>query len=1021
MEDNRGAPRHAWRSPLFNGVDASILTAMGGRASSAQFVGRVEDLARFQAALARASGGASSGALVGGEAGVGKSRLLSEFSDRAAQAGAAVLRGSCLSVAGGAAYAPVSEALRPLTRQYTGPMRDWLVGDGRRELALLLPELGSGGDEDAAAASPSEASFGQDLLFVRVLELLERLAGEQPVVLVIEDLHWADRSTRALLVFLARNLRDAAVMLAGSYRTESLRRGDPLRSFLLELDHSGVVERLELARFDRVDVQALLEGVLGVPPAAAVVDDILARSDGNAFFAEELLVAMRRGDLGALPPTLRDLLLDRVEVLTDLGRDVLARAAVAGRTVDHRLLADVAGLDDESLLAGVREAVEHQLLLPQPDGRSYAFRHALTQEAIYSALPAGDRLRWHAALAQAVADRPELAGVAGPAVLAHHWDAAGDSERALPARVEAGLAAERVYGFAEALLHFSRAAELWHDVRDPSLRIPLDRVDLLARAADAAGNNGDHGQAAQLLSQALDEADPDRAAVLQERLGWSHFAGGDVRTGRAEVQAALERLPRDAPPRGRAWLLATNGLWLTAAGRLADARACCEEAIALARQVGAGDIEARALNGLGVVVALLGDVEAGIEHLLRARALAVAGNHVDDLARSYMNHGFVLAWVGRMEEALAVYGEALARSSQAGLGVFYSGVRANHAAVLFDLGRWDDAQELLAGALALAPSGFRGLLLHILRATLETARGRFAAADAALAACRRCSDVDEDFFAVTAELALWRGDADGGRAAVAQALRLIDEDSETSPADADGWLPWLGLRAEADRIAAARALRRDAVLAESRCTAEALITRARSARSDAPPARAYLELCEAEWSRAESRSDPDRWAEAAAGWESLGNGYRCAYARWRQAEALADAKAGSQETAVPLRQAHAEAVRLGAAPLRDAIELLAVRTRVSLITDAEGPEPPQPGPADELGLTPREQQVLLLLAEGNTNQEIGKALFISAKTASVHVSNILGKLEVSGRGQAAAVAHRLGLLDAGAGRAGSAT
>jgi DNA-binding CsgD family transcriptional regulator/tetratricopeptide (TPR) repeat protein len=979
---------------------------MSGSGASPHFVGRGQELARMDAALARVTAGRSAGVVVGGEAGIGKTRLLHEFAGRATAAGVRVLWGSCSSL-GEVAYGAVSEALRPLTREFTGPMLDWVVGDGAAELALLLPQV-SAAAEPAGGDAPAPAQAGQERLIRAVADLLERLAGEQPVALIVDDLHWADASTRALLAHLARHLRDVPVLLAGTYRTEHLRRGDPLRAFLLDLDHSGLVERVELARFNRAEVHDLLEGVLGVAPAAAVCDDILARSDGNPFFAEELLLA-RRGGAHVLPPTLRDLLLHRMEVLGDQGHEVLAVAAVVGERVDHRLLAAVAGLAPEDLLAGIREAVEHQLLLPGADGLSYAFRHALTREAVYSAAAPGDRLRRHAAVAETLEERPELAGAGVASAVAQHWDAAGQAGRALTARIRAAGAAERVYGYAEALGHLLRAAQLWEAVGDPAALTGLSRVELLDWAAQVAEHSGDYPQAVSLLSQALPVADPVRAADLTRRLGKAHMLAGDLAQGTAEIHAAVQRLPADAPPRTRASLLASEGLQLMFSGRPEQARIACDQAIDLARQVGAGDLEARALNGLGPVTAMLGDLDAAVEQLLRARALAEATNDHEELLRSYLNLGYTLGLGGRHEDAASVAREGVARARELGLDRRFGGLlRGGQAFSLISLGRWDEAQALLAEALTLAPTGMPSLAVHPNRAWLATARGRFAAADDALAACRRHADLTEDFFAVSAELALWRGDPDGARAAVGQG-RLLSEEAGQPPPDLALMVLWLGLRAEADRAGNASTLRRDATAAESRCTAEALVHDARTVAPALlllPPVAALAGLCEAEWRRAQGSADPDCWSAAAGHWQALDNPYQAAYCRWRQAEALAAARAGAGAIGPPLREAHEIAVRLGAVPLRDAVELLATRARLRLAA-----QPAAGQPAGELGLTAREREVLALIAEGRSNKQIAEQLFITGKTAGVHVSNILRKLEVTRRGEAAAVAHRRGLLE----------
>ena len=338
----------------------------------------------------------------------------------------------------------------------------------------------TGGPADQAA---------QSRLFELLLGLLGRLAEQAPLVLVVEDLHWADRSTRDLLAFLVRNLRRERVLLVVTYRDDEPGQ-QRLGPYLAELDRGGRVERIELPRLDQAQTAAQLAGILGPPRPPTWSTPCSPAREGNPFFTEELLAVVRAGS-GELPATLRDLLRGRVQALPDRARQVLAVVAVAGRQVSHRLLAAVAGLDDRALVEALRAAVASQLLVTTPGEDGYEVRHALLREVIDADLLPGERARLHADLAQALTEQPELAD--GPpavaaAELAAHWDAAGEPTRALPARVQAGLAAERAHAFPEAQRHYERALELWEQVTDPDRAAGLDRVELLTRAADAAGS-----------------------------------------------------------------------------------------------------------------------------------------------------------------------------------------------------------------------------------------------------------------------------------------------------------------------------------------------------------------------------------------------------------------------------------------------------------------------------------------------------------------------------------------------------
>jgi predicted ATPase len=486
---------------------------MGDRVQSPTLVGRVEEVQTLEAARRRAADGEPAVVLVGGEAGVGKTRLIADLTARCAADGMRVLYGGCVPVGGdGLPYAPIVEALRPLLDALGIDTVRGLVGPSWRELARLLPSLGE--PEPGPAGQAAQAR-----LFELLLGLLARLSRQTPLAIVVEDLHWSDQSTRDLLAFLVRNLRRNRVLVVVTYRSDEPGQ-QRLGAYLAELDRGGRVVRIELARLDQVQTAAQLVSILGTAPAADLVAAVFGRSEGNPLFTEELLAAVRAGS-GELPPTLRDLLRGRVQALPERAQQVLAVAAVAGRRVPHRLLASVAGLDSQDLLQALRAAVAHQLLVARPGEDSYQFRHALLREVVDADLLPGERAHLHAAYANALTKRPGLAGVS-PAVLAAelaiHWEAAGEVDQALPARVEAGLAAERARAFAEADRHYQRALELWEQVADPGRPAGLDWVDLLTRAAEATSLTGTTERAIGLLERALNgvdrAAEPVRAATL---------------------------------------------------------------------------------------------------------------------------------------------------------------------------------------------------------------------------------------------------------------------------------------------------------------------------------------------------------------------------------------------------------------------------------------------------------------------------------------------------------------------------
>jgi DNA-binding CsgD family transcriptional regulator/tetratricopeptide (TPR) repeat protein len=991
---------------------------MGGHLASPTFVGRLEELQTLEAARVRAADAEPAVVLVGGEAGIGKTRLVVECASRCAANGMRVLTGRCVPVGDGALpYAPIVEVLRALVAEVGVEAVRELVGSAWPELARLLPALGEPDRRDL----PGQAA--QARLFELLLGLLGRLGEQAPLVLVLEDLHWADRSSRQLLAFLVRNLRRERLLVVVTYRNDepSHQRFGP---YLAELDRADRVGRVELVRLDRAQTVAQLVGILGAAPAAELADAVFARSEGNPFFTEELLGSARAGS-SELPATLRDLLRGRIQALPEPASQVLAVVAVAGRRVPHRLLAAVAGRDDDILVTMLRAAVAGQLLVTQPGEDGYEFRHALLREVVEADLLPGERAQLHGQYAKALTERPELAG--GPpavtaAELASHWDAAGELTRTLPAWITAGGAAEQARAFTEADRHYQRALELWERVTDPERLAGLDRAELLARAAEAAVRTGTTDRAIGLLEQALGHlarpAEPVRAAVLLGRLGFHRFRVGTEADALAAYQEAEPLMTGTPPSAQRAGVLAGHGLVLMLALRAGEAIPVCQEAIAVARAVGARAEEADALDTLACCLDDRGDLDQSLRLHLEARRLAEAAGADETMLRTYVNRTVSLEWAGREREGIDDAREGLERARRLGLKWAWGSLAAGNLAWgLLRRGHWAECdrltEELLAG------DSWGASWLHAARGALLTRRGDYPAARAQLDRSLALSPtaLGNDAGLSLAELALWEGRHDDAEAAVAEGLQWCAQ------RDRDGRLPqysarWyaLALRLTADRAERAAARRAAREAAEARRQAAPIVSALERLAGQEPPASfppvaCTLLLAVAERSRLEGGSDPERWQAATAAWERLGRPFDAAYARFRQAEALLAAGGSRAQVVSILGPAHQTAMALGAAPLRREIELLAQRGRVRLeepVDTATARTAPS-SPAAGLGLTQREAQVLALVAEGRTNRQIGQALFITPKTASIHVSRILAKLGVAGRGEAAAVAHRLGL------------
>jgi ATP/maltotriose-dependent transcriptional regulator MalT len=543
-------------------------------------------------------------------------------------------------------------------------------------------------------------------------------------------------------------------------------------------------------------------------------------------------------------------------------------------------------------------------------------------------------------------------------------------------------------------------------------------VGLLARCAEAAYGAGDLTRAAELVRQALGLVEParqpQRAGLLHEQLARCLRRLGDPAALGEQQQAVRLVLP--APSTERARVLGSLAQYLLVIDRFAEVKGPAEEAIAIAAQVGARAEEATAHATLGGALIHLGEADAGLAELAAAQRLAQQTGEVIAVLRTLVTRSNGLNAAGRPEEAVVVALDGLQQARRVGM-VSGNGpvLAANATEALLALGRWDQAEQVSREGLETSPSGVGYTFLPVDRATLELGLGDLDAAQARLQAVRRLlpgsipgAEGAGPLFAGLAELALWRGDLEQARQLVAEAVPQVEANPRyAAPVYA------LGLRVEADRAELARA-RHPHQPAPDDGTATTLLERVREAAegpagAGLPELGAWHALGLAERARRDGRPDPDAWAAAIAAWEQLGQPYRAAYACFRYAEALL--ATGDRDRAAQVLGRAAEATgRLGARPLDGEIQALARRARLDLAPPAGAAAAAGvPAPAARLGLTPREVEVLALVAAGRSNRQIAQALFISPKTAGVHVSNILAKLGVAGRVEAAAIAHRLGL------------
>jgi class 3 adenylate cyclase len=884
------------------------------RISSPLFVGRTKELAAFEHLLEHAGEGSGGALMVAGEAGIGKSRLIGEFEARARQAAALVLVGECIELAEGElAFAPIVSALRPVMDD-AGELEPPL----RSTLAALWPSLGQ----------PTTASREQ--LFEGVYRVLARLAKTQPVVLVVEDLHWIDRSSRDLLAFLARSARRNRLLVVMTYRSDELHRRHPLRPFLAELERSGRAERLDLEPLSRAELADQLGAIAGERAPAHLVDDILARSEGNPFFAEELLARADVDDGGDLPGSLREALLLRIERLSPAAQQMLRTAAVVGRSADYRLLAQVSGLGEEELAGALREATENHVLVPVAHGVAYGFRHALLREAMYDdALPA-ERLQLHGAIARALTADPGLATSGAAAELAYHWHVSGDLRASLETSVQAAAEAERMYAYNESLRHLERALSLWDRVEEPALLTGTDQFDLLLRASQFADWAGDARRAlllAETARRAVDEhTDPLRAAKAEIRIGRTLHQAGRGDDAIDHLAKARELVPADPPSLDRATALASEGRVLMLAGRFHEARARLEEARQIAAPLGSPAIEASVLNSLAIVYTRFGEYERAIAS--GQEGLRVARDHDlrEEVLRAYVNGSQALDNAGRMREALAMGREGIEVAHQLGMDrASGDQLRVQAAWRLERMGQFAEAQRVLQPAFDGATTPFNVAATKASYGHLAAERGEFSVAEPLLEEALQLMQRSGGFqligpaLAETTSLYIWRGQLDKARECVSGGLARIQAQEPDLVYNAELYALALRVEADSDEPDPARA---GAVLA---AMDEAIAT---YAGDGAPPeALAFRALAQAELTRITGAPTPTLWRQASERFRALDERYRAAYADFRAAEALALSGAMPDD---PLRTAHQTAVEIGARPFQEQVEALAERTGVKL-------------------------------------------------------------------------------------------
>jgi DNA-binding CsgD family transcriptional regulator/tetratricopeptide (TPR) repeat protein len=1001
-----------------------------GKPAQGPFIGRAEPLRELTRLAEEAQHQHPRIALIAGESGIGKSRLVAHFTDSQAQGGALILLGVCPPIIGSALpLAPIVQMLRSLEAQITGGPDELSVNP--TELQRLV--FGT------AAPSGSRPQPTLIALCEEFLRLLDRLAKRQSLlVLVLEDLHWADVSTLDVLAFLARNLRDTKVLIIGTYRVEMNEAAEQFGRLLIELARAEPVETIEVGPLPSDDIAELIRQAGPARASSSTVERIVALADGNPFFAEELLASSDR-DAATLPRTLRDAVLARTSMLGPEAKDVLRLATAAGRRVRAQLLVAAMPQAEPLISQAIRALVAERFLVPDVDRDGVlAVRHAIVREVIYDDLLAPERSRLHGNLARALVADPELAvGTELERLIevAVHWDRAGDAIRAFPALVRAADGAASAYAFREAYALYWRAIARAERLSGPAqeLKRPIgfhlepQRVDELGdiyrRAAEAASLAGYPDQAARWVDAAMGRPGSGAADLgLLAAAARYAFEAGETERALSLYERASSIDPDD--PSSRARVQVGYARVLLAAGRTTEAAALGARAVAAADESGHLSDQYMARSILGTAQAAEGRMMEALATLDQARqmfsgersssTIRPRPSRVMDLMATYAEVSTVLKEAGQGGEAKAVAREGADAAQRFGAVAAQAHMDTGIAEALYESGSWNEAAAACDRILEALPTV---VIPRLLRARIASNRGDWESAVADLTLVEQSGDAPPNermlFHLALAELRYWRRQLTEAASAVVDGLSLSRPGQSVSAIE----LRQFGVRIAADQHAEAKAMHAPAIMSSTMGTAQQLAAELEALVASSGDSvtitrsRALLALAHAELSRI-GGPDPSVWEVAADAWSAIGDRCLEAYARYRHAEAtlaVGGPRAGPSHS---LREANRVATGLDASPLLAEIGGLARRARIDLLeSSGVASDVAEDRGGLTLGLSSRELEVLRLIALGRTNRQIGDELFITEKTAGHHVSNILGKLGVTNRLEAASLAHRMGLDD----------
>lgn len=965
-------------------------------------VGRDTELAQLSQLADRSVEDGAQLVFVSGEAGIGKSTLVRTFLDRLASHGWGTHVGQCIEYSERSIpFGPVIRLVRSILREAEDQAGD-LLGPHRADLSALLPEWRDEGvDGDSLTGDV-------DRLIDAISSTVAHAAKDHPQALFIEDIHWADAATRDLVASLVHSLGQARILLLVSERTGAVPRGHVLRTWLAEQRRFPNVHTLDIAGLSIKALMEQAEHILGETPSIDLVREVERRTRGNAFFATELLMARRAGS-NELPATLADFLTSRLDQLGEDEQEVLRAMAIAGDAIDHKLLATA--LPHLDIGPPMRRLFDESIVVIE-DG-NYTFTHALMREAMLTGVLPFEAEELHRRIAEAIeADPQQRRSIADLAMLATHWAGANDRVRSLVSAVEAAVASASVAAYETAGELAQHAIDLWPAVSDAEQLTGTTADALSVEASDWWGAANKADEAERVLVRTLDrwgQQLPDgRRALLMAKLSTIRYERGQPEDAQNLLAQAIELVADEVSPEAAQvhHRVAVNAI---RSASIHEAMAAAERAIEIATETGPEPVLVSALNTRALGVGVTIGVDEGTVLIRETRQRALASNLVSQAAHTYRTEMMITYFhQGRTPQSLDILREGIDFAKERCGPNIRLDLQLDLALGLVEDGSLIEARPLLDELTALRRRDVRTLTVQHVTALYALLTGDLDRASAILADTRklydRFSSTERGYqHRLEAELARRSGDFERARREIDDAIgEHLGQDNITFTRESI---------LEQCRLARALAAADPASAADVATAARELVPRA-IPEGEAP--NALCELMHLELDLVDGSVPAATVRALAQELARSGFGADAKQTELLHAELLAAEKPGSEELAQVLDQLRALGRSSGMTWLVQRADAIMPSTETIDLTEVVDITEKHATPSkvvEDHGLTPREVEVLGMLARGLTNKEIGTELFVSHRTVSTHVSNLLAKLHLKNRSEAAAKYHELGLAD----------